>query len=340
LEDIPSIFNEISEVLAAEFENLGTCDGWKKLYSHLLSKTQWLFPEQGFSPGLDDPTILVPRTILLLQSLSPIRISVLDGQTRTVSVAHYIRNVIPTVDDGNISYQSALVKEGTNIKEYPWNPAVVGHSMAAHIVIVKTPKSSPYLSQEDANELWKFSKMRVLSIQQVKKLELYDAVDLHLKAYSPFSDSVSKLDSWIIRNQESIGMVLTSNVPDYITILQGRLKRNRKGKFTTAEAVVKDLVTKRATNTALPRLHDGSLKNCLNQELLVLCRVLGIMTTEASCGETLKVCMDRDWKAKPNEKKPFGREPLLTEYEPTTYLGHKQEWFEKNAYAVSKLVLV
>jgi hypothetical protein len=50
--------------------------------------------------------------------------------------------------------------------------------------------------------------------------------------------------------------------------------------------------------------------------------------------------MDCDWKSKPNERKPFGRDYKLAQYEPTTYLGHKEQWFENNAYAVSKLVLV
>jgi len=84
--------------LSKNFQNLASLSSWKLFYQHLTHQARWCKPIEDFIPPPED---LVNFTSLLFQALNPVRGGFTDGQARMLSVAHFIRNVVPCGSDSD-----------------------------------------------------------------------------------------------------------------------------------------------------------------------------------------------------------------------------------------------
>lgn len=78
--------------LSHNFGNLNSLQSWQSFYKHLSDKASWSKPPVIKNPPTED---IVCLTTLLFQALTPVRAAFTDGQARIVSIAHFLRNVIP-----------------------------------------------------------------------------------------------------------------------------------------------------------------------------------------------------------------------------------------------------
>lgn len=95
-------------ILRDRYDNLCTTTGWVRLFKALAANVFDTAPEDG-PPEYFQPTSfrdLVSKTLLLFQSLTPLRLAFVDGQARVAAVMHCLLGVHPF---------SGLGCEGDNI---------------------------------------------------------------------------------------------------------------------------------------------------------------------------------------------------------------------------------
>ncbi len=78
-------------LLESNFGSLRTIKDWRSLYHHLVP----FCPNWTKASGIPRDRPLINLTIILFQTLCPIKLAFLDGQARLISIAHYIRQVVP-----------------------------------------------------------------------------------------------------------------------------------------------------------------------------------------------------------------------------------------------------
>ena len=86
------LLSQVFVRLKNNFGNLNSLFSWTLFYKHLSRQAHWWQPIRNFIPPAED---LVNFTTLLFQALNPLRGAFTDGQARIISVAHFIRNVVP-----------------------------------------------------------------------------------------------------------------------------------------------------------------------------------------------------------------------------------------------------
>jgi hypothetical protein len=104
-------------LLEMNFGSLRTIQDWRTLYCHLVSRSsKWTK-----ATGIPRDRLLVNFTIILFQTLCPVKLAFFEGQARMVSVAHWIRQIVPG------DPQSTVCVEG--IHRFISNKATVGWSI-------------------------------------------------------------------------------------------------------------------------------------------------------------------------------------------------------------------
>jgi len=123
-------------LLETRYGNLEKLSHWRRLLSRLLSKFKWTggtVPNSGHFIFRE----VVSATINLFQSLTPIRFSFLDGNARIVSVAHYLRQLLPTPD--RILPLSSLSSSSFDLR---WSPSYSGQD-GITTVVMYLPNDGP-----------------------------------------------------------------------------------------------------------------------------------------------------------------------------------------------------
>ncbi len=78
-------------LLETNFGSLRTIKDWRKLYCHLVSRSsRWTK-----ATGIPRDRPLINFTIILFQTLCPIKLAFFEGQARMLSVSHWIRQIVP-----------------------------------------------------------------------------------------------------------------------------------------------------------------------------------------------------------------------------------------------------
>ncbi len=285
--------------MKARFNNLA-CEGdWQKLFDHLLMKSGWMtgvydkmLPKRILNQVFGGE--LVNGTILLFQSLCPVRFGFLDGQSRMVSMHYYIRKLVPTTESGKPGAISKVMSEFRPRQHWTLEK---GGNDASCIIIIPSPEE--FGKPATTKYVWYLRELSKIWLDK-----LMDRLE-NLSSMTPsnFGDVVLRLLSNIKTNMDSFG-------PPYIIAnLTGKVKARIKDIFmwmlkeeedvffrlyghdkTTDEDAYKRLFK---TSRVFPSL-SGQRKEG-GYELLVLLPVLAALSSNHKMILYLEDCVNKEW---------------------------------------------
>lgn len=171
-ESIPHLFDGISRLMDQKYNNLRYESNWNALLDHLLVKSGRLEELNN------DRKELILRcfdnvhtaVIALLQSLSPIRFSFLDGQSRITSLFYFERKIVPSNDGPSIPLLEA---SGLSLQEISqrWSLAATGDLANCFLHLPPTDDAGRNVSRSFVSEMRKLSR-QYCSDQSAKCAEL------------------------------------------------------------------------------------------------------------------------------------------------------------------------
>jgi len=266
---------------------------WVSLFDHLLKQAGWCHDSSSARYKQIQEVVfggeLINATILLLQSLTPVRVGLLDGQARAIALYYYLLKLAPSMD-GKVVPLTDVVTESHAHKH--WTLALTGEHAACHVHRCNEGNAT----MEDVEELQQKSKesmerlmSKFDSLSNVTPYSLSDCVctivtkAMHLKQARgiTFHDHVIAMFKFFVRE---------------IGVFDKRLASKVFQKMQVSSSDDDSLFTKIYTfqgDLLFPRLK-GQYKGP-SPQVLVLMLIVGAALADERNMLSLKHCLNKEW---------------------------------------------
>lgn len=228
-------------IIRQRFDGLCSVDGWIRLYMHLKrvvfveEKQELVFPRlpRNFRE-------LVARTICLFHCLTPVRLSIVDGQARVAAVLHCLLGVHPMssargkdVDEWTVAFPLNLTPEDAHVcppHDGFWTGML--RSSPLHVLVPSFP--SPRTTEQNDNIvqeanplsgivmtcLWQYSSSLQSSLESATKKSLLDGLlniltdeRLYLSPHIPVSGREDSLNAFGFKRAFVYEKLMTFHCP-------------------------------------------------------------------------------------------------------------------------------
>jgi len=343
------VIEECFRILRVTYNNLASEDDWKLLFVQLLIV-------YNFGPDVDldwfDYILehvfkneLQNATVVLLQSLSPIRFAFIDGQSRITSVHHYLRKVVPHIDGTLSSLQEASRLSKSDF-EKTWTLSMTASPADCEIFTLPSTCGERFVSRRFLTEMRKISK-RCMEKQMLARATFNSVVPNNL------SDCVTEMIEERPKDDIIVGLTISDKLEKmfkhvlrtigrFDKMLQRRLLgsklyevvKNKSGDEYATEIYNRiRTVGKRRTH---PSLKSKSKK--AGGELMVLMLVLGTALYDVKATRYLETCINTEWLVLLSRLTGLPSEELPEKFHEGTFFDKSLDdkvWFHSKLYLVS-----
>jgi len=319
--------------LSNSFGHLSSDANWSRLLHRLVDCCKL---DEAFLNGVPKND-MINVTILLFQSLCPIRFAFLDGQARVVSTAFYLRKMFPTgltspklVKPLNTVVEELRAKNINDMIDYSVSKTGVGARCLINLPTDVDPTKA--FDTKHLDRMFRISKERLDTLSQTVPRNLSDAIVYVIRMYDlevvrkRIRDTVSTAYVHVINQlglyDAAIAERLFSEVPDR------QIRAKNRGLFPL-------VVTKVRTKIVFPNFKGDLL--LWNSEALTLMYTIGPLLVGMKHGVMLEHCMNTEWKVPILKNDQIRGINTIAGLHKHTYVGspNSTALFEKLYYRVS-----
>jgi len=319
--------------LGDSFGHLASDADWSSLLCRLVECCKL---DQAFLDGVPKND-MINVTILLFQSLCPIRFAFLDGQARVVSTAFYLRKMFPTgltspdlVKPLNIVIEELRAKNINDVIDFSVSKTGIGARCLINLPTNVDPTKD--FETKHLNKMFNISKKLLDTLSQTVPRNLSDAIVYVIRMYDlevvrgKTRNTVSFAYEHVINHlalyDSAIAARLFSEVPD-------------RQSLASTNDLLPQLAKQIRVKTVFPNFKSDLF--LWNSEAVTLMYTIGPLLVGLKHGITLENCMNREWKVPILKKDQIRGINNIDGLHKHTYVGspNSTALFEKLYYRVS-----